>query len=64
VIVDEKYRGKGLGRKILQELERQSRENNAKLITLTSNPARVPAHRLYESEGFEKRDTGFYQKKM
>ena len=62
VVVDESCRGKGVGRKITQELIKRAQESGAKLITLTSNPARIPAHKLYESEGFQKRDTGFYVK--
>ncbi|MBT4277936.1 GNAT family N-acetyltransferase [Candidatus Falkowbacteria bacterium] len=60
VVVYENYRGQGLGRKIMQELIKVAKEKNIQQITLTSNPKRIPARKLYESLGFKLRDTGFF----
>lgn len=60
MVVDKNYRGQGLGRKLLESLINIAKEKNIKSLYLTSNPARQTAIRLYESAGFEKKDTGIY----
>jgi len=60
IVVDEKYRGKGLGRKIMEELLVLAKDNNLKRIGLTSNPKRVAARKLYESLGFKIYNTGIF----
>lgn len=62
VIVDEKYRGQGLGKMIMNKLLEVARENDLKQITLTSNPSRTVARKLYQDLGFELCDTGFFKK--
>lgn len=64
VIVDEKARGKGLGRKLIQGLVREAQKRGCSIVVLTSNPKREVARRLYESEGFQLKDTGFFVKKL
>ncbi len=61
VIVDEKYRGKGIGRKLMQEIIQIAQDNSLKEINLTTNaPKRPNAEALYLSLGFCKKPTGFY----
>lgn len=61
VVVDDAYRGQGLGAKIVQTLIDAGRERGALSITLTSRPERVPAHKLYEKLGFKKYDTNVFR---
>jgi len=53
VAVDEAYRGRGIGRKMLTELMRMGLERGAFAYTLEVRVSNVPAIRLYESLGFE-----------
>lgn len=62
VIIDEKYRGQGLGRMIMNKLIEVAEENNLQQITLTSNPSRTAARKLYQDLGFDLYDTGFFKK--
>lgn len=61
VIVDETYRGQGLGEKIVLELIEVARTRGAHSITLTSRPEREAAHKLYIKLGFKKRDTTVFR---
>ena len=61
VVVDEKFRGAGLGRKMLQDmLDKLSLEENTTLM-LTSNPKRIAANALYKSLGFTPKETNVYK---
>ncbi|HPN96678.1 MAG TPA: GNAT family N-acetyltransferase [Candidatus Moranbacteria bacterium] len=60
VIVHRDHRGKGLGKMLSQELIKIARNKKIKSIHLTSNPQRVAARKLYESLGFEQKDTGVF----
>lgn len=53
VAVDEAYRGRGIGRKMLTELMRIGLERGAFAYTLEVRVSNTPAIRLYESLGFE-----------
>lgn len=57
VVVDDAQRGKGIARKLLEELIRLARERGLRTLDLTSRPSRTAAIRLYESVGFERRDS-------
>ena len=60
MIVDEKYRGKGIGRAIMKELIAIANEENVAQLNLTSSPLRVAAQSLYESLGFTKGSTDVF----
>ncbi len=64
VIVDEKYRGQGIGRGVMEKLIEIAKEKNIFLIELTSKPQRTSARKLYESLGFEIYDTGVFRLKL
>lgn len=64
MIVDEKYRGKGLGRDILNDLVTWAKENKIEIIELTSNPKRVAANELYKKYGFNLHPTNHYLYKV
>ncbi len=64
VIVDKAARGQGIGEALLKRAIGLAREKGAGNISLTSNPAREAANRLYLRMGFKKRETNTYQIKL
>ena len=62
VVVSADYRGKGLGRKLINHAIEYCRENLSPCtLMLTSNPARVAANELYRTSGFEPKQTNVYK---
>ena len=61
VIVSEKYRGQGLGEKLVRALIEIGKTRHVKSISLTSRPVRVAAHKLYEKLGFQKKETDVFK---
>ena len=64
VIVDNSARGQGIGEALMKYAIDLAREKGAKNISLTSNPMREAANRLYLRVGFKKRETNAYQMKL
>ncbi len=64
VIVDRSARGQGIGEALMQRAIELAREKGAGNISLTSNPMREAANRLYLRVGFKKRETNAYQLKL
>jgi predicted N-acetyltransferase YhbS len=64
VIVDISVRGQGIGEELMLRAIEIAREKGAANITLTSNPLRVAANKLYAAGGVPKRDTNAYQMKL
>ncbi|OGF25348.1 hypothetical protein A2331_03990 [Candidatus Falkowbacteria bacterium RIFOXYB2_FULL_34_18] len=64
IIVDKSFRKMGLGKKIMEKLIEIGKKNGAKKIDLTSNPSRIEARNLYESLGFQLRNTGIFRLKL
>ena len=60
VIVDESARGQGIGEALIQRCLDIAREKGAGGVSLTSNPKREAANRLYQKMGFKKRETNAY----
>ncbi|WP_414718659.1 GNAT family N-acetyltransferase [Trinickia sp.] len=50
--VDSQHRGKGLGEKLLREVERFCLREDCSKIMLMSSATRVDAHRFFERMGF------------
>ena len=62
VVVSANYRGKGLGRKLINHAIEYCRENLSPCtLMLTSNPTRVAANELYRTSGFEPKQTNVYK---
>ena len=61
VVVDESERGKGIGRALCQAAISCAITAGARTVDLTSRVSRDAAHRLYESIGFQVRDTSVYR---
>ncbi len=51
-VVDEKHRGKGVGKYLMQKLEEFVKENNGSYINFTSSFSRKNAHAFYEKLGY------------
>jgi ribosomal protein S18 acetylase RimI-like enzyme len=64
VIVDNSARGQGIGDTLMKYAINLAREKGTQNISLTSNPMREAANRLYLRVGFKKRETNAYQYKF
>ena len=62
VVVDSEARGRGYARQLLQHLAEEAKAIGAKSLNLTSRPSREAANKLYQSEGYEIRETNVYRK--
>jgi ribosomal protein S18 acetylase RimI-like enzyme len=60
VIVDESLRGQGVGEALVLHLLEVARVMGLKGVSLTCNPRRVAANRLYQKMGFKKWETNTY----
>ncbi len=61
LVVDEKFRNKGLGTQLMQQAVDTAREKGAAYVDFTSRPRRDASNNLYEKLGFEKRETNVYR---
>lgn len=57
VVVDAAMRGKGIARALLTRMTELATQRGLRTLDLTSRPSRESALRLYESVGFERRET-------
>jgi len=60
VVVDRGSRGQGVGEALTRRLMEIAKEMGAPGVSLTSNPRREAANRLYVRLGFARRDTNLY----
>ncbi|HEX8993105.1 MAG TPA: GNAT family N-acetyltransferase [Anaerolineales bacterium] len=60
VVVDGPARGKGIGESLIRRCLEIARAKGAEAVTLTSNPRREAANRLYVRIGFRPRETNSY----
>ena len=60
VIVDQSQRGQGVGAALVNYLLQLARELGLSGVSLTCNPRRVAANRLYQKMGFKKWETNTY----
>ncbi len=61
VIVDKQFRGKGLGKALMNKALELARERKAYSVNLTSMPERLAANKLYQKLGFKKNKTNLYK---
>lgn len=61
VVVSSAYRGQHLGKQLMAYVLEQAKEYAPIELHLTSNPKRVAANKLYQSLGFQKKETNCYQ---
>lgn len=61
VVVSSSYRGQHLGKQLMEYVLQQAKAYAPVELHLTSNPMRVAANKLYQSIGFQKKETNCYQ---
>lgn len=64
MMVDEGYRGQGIGEKIGRALIESARARGIQTIELSARPSRVAANKLYQKLGFEPKETNVYRMKL
>ena len=60
VVVDKIQRGKGIGELLTREAIKRAEKMEVSKISLTSNPSRISANKLYQKIGFKLRNTNSY----
>ncbi|SHK24810.1 phosphinothricin acetyltransferase [Maribacter aquivivus] len=63
VVVSSEYRGKGIGRKLMEKLLEQAEKSKLDDVLLFSGHHRTAAISLYKSLGFKLKESGMYIKK-
>ncbi|MEM8507761.1 MAG: GNAT family N-acetyltransferase [Bacteroidota bacterium] len=64
VVVDTKYRGRGIGRKLMDKLLEVGKEKNLSEILLFTGAHRTAARKLYSNLGFQIKNSTIYTLKM
>lgn len=64
VVVDQNHRGKGYGKLMVRKAMEECQSRGNVTLMLTSRPSRIVANQLYQSLGFEKRETNVYKMKF
>lgn len=64
VVIDNAFRGQGLSKPFLKYAIEFVRQQGIPLLMLTSNPKRIAANNLYQSLGFERKETNVYRMKF
>lgn len=54
LIVDESYRGRGIGALLMAEAEKRLAAHGCHILEVTSNVSRERAHQFYEKLGYER----------
>ena len=64
VVVDQNHRSKGYGKLMVRKAMEECKNRGNVPLMLTSRPSRIVANQLYQSLGFEKRETNVYKMKF
>ena len=64
ICIKEEYRNRGLGSKIIKEVEKIARNENINYLELTSNKNREYARKMYLNEGMTIKDTNVFVKEL
>ncbi len=64
VVVDEAFRGQGLSKQLVDHAIKFVESQQIPLLMLTSNPKRIAANKLYQTMGFERKETNVYRMKL
>lgn len=64
VVVDERYRGQGIGRKLMEKLLAEGKKKDLTEILLFTEDYRIPAIQLYSDLGFKLKDSRIYTLKI
>lgn len=63
LVVTEKFRGMGIGRRLIEHAEAWAWEKDCKKIEITSGDHRINAHGFYEKNGYKLEDRRFLKTK-
>jgi len=61
MVIDEKYRGRGIGSILTRRLISEAKKRKARWIEFTSRKDRVATNNFYKKFGFKPRDTNVYR---
>jgi ribosomal protein S18 acetylase RimI-like enzyme len=64
VVVDEQYRGQGIGRKLMEKLLEEGKKKGLTEILLFTEDHRIPAIKLYSDLGFQLKESRIYTLKI
>ena len=64
VVVDASFRGQGLSKLLVAHAIEFTKSKQIPLLMLTSNSKRVAANKLYQTMGFERKETNVYRMKF
>ena len=64
VVVDESFRGQGLSKLLVAHAIEFTKSMGIPSLMLTSNPKRIAANKLYQTMGFERKETNVYRMKL
>ena len=64
VVVDQSARGKGMGKALMDHALERAKKLAVKSVDLTSRPSRETANMLYQSLGYQIRETNVYRHKI
>ena len=64
VVVDESFRGQGFSKLLVAHAIEFTKSKEIPLLMLTSNSKRVAANKLYQTMGFERKETNVYRMKF
>lgn len=64
VVVDQLARGKGMGKALMNHALEKAKKLAVKSVDLTSRPSREKANMLYQSLGYQIRETNVYRHKI
>lgn len=61
LVVDKKFRGQGIGTKLIKAVIAKAKKTGVFVIDFTSKPTRESANQLYKKLGFKPRETNAYR---
>ena len=64
VVVDEAFRGQGFSKLLVAHAIEFTKSQGIPSLMLTSNPKRIAANKLYQTMGFERKETNVYRMKL
>ena len=64
VVVDQAFRGQGLSKLLVAHAIEFTRSQGIPSLMLTSNPKRIAANKLYQTMGFNRKETNVYRMKF